>query len=47
MPAGRKLSLAEIVALGIGGMVGGGIFATLGLAIAIGATPPPSMARLK
>lgn len=30
---GRKLTLAEIVALGIGGMVGGGIFATLGLAI--------------
>jgi amino acid transporter len=35
MPASRKLSLAEIAALGIGGMVGGGIFATLGLAIAI------------
>ncbi len=34
-PAGSdgKLSLAEIVALGIGGMVGGGIFAVLGLAI--------------
>ena len=30
----HKLSLAEVVALGIGGMVGGGIFATLGLAIA-------------
>jgi amino acid transporter len=30
----NKLSLAEIIALGIGGMVGGGIFATLGLAIA-------------
>lgn len=29
-----KLSLAEVIALGIGGMVGGGIFATLGLAIA-------------
>ena len=28
-----KLSLAEIVAIGIGGMVGGGIFAVLGLAI--------------
>jgi amino acid transporter len=28
-----KLSLAEVVALGIGGMVGGGIFAVLGLAI--------------
>jgi len=36
MPAkrkSRKLSLAEVIALGIGGMVGGGIFATLGLAI--------------
>ena len=34
-PAGSdgKLSLAEIVAIGIGGMVGGGIFAVLGLAI--------------
>jgi uncharacterized protein len=28
-----KLNLAEIVAIGIGGMVGGGIFAVLGLAI--------------
>ena len=28
-----KLSLAEVVAIGIGGMVGGGIFAVLGLAI--------------
>ncbi|MEJ2374751.1 MAG: APC family permease [Pseudolabrys sp.] len=32
--AGRKLSLAEITAIGIGGMIGGGIFAVLGLAIA-------------
>jgi amino acid transporter len=30
---GDKLSLAEVVAIGIGGMVGGGIFAVLGLAI--------------
>lgn len=29
----NKLNLAEIVAIGVGGMVGGGIFATLGLAI--------------
>ena len=28
-----KLNLAEVVAIGIGGMVGGGIFAVLGLAI--------------
>lgn len=30
-----KLSLAEVTAIGIGGMIGGGIFAVLGLAIAI------------
>jgi len=30
----RKLNLAEITAIGIGGMIGGGIFAVLGLAIA-------------
>ncbi|MEX6506485.1 APC family permease [Jiella sp. M17.18] len=36
MPAqARKLSLAEVTAIGIGGMIGGGIFAVLGLAIAI------------
>ena len=29
----RKLNLAEVTAIGIGGMVGGGIFAVLGLAI--------------
>jgi amino acid transporter len=29
----RKLSLAEVTAIGIGGMIGGGIFAVLGLAI--------------
>ena len=32
--AGRKLNLAEVTAIGIGGMIGGGIFAVLGLAIA-------------
>ena len=31
----RKLSLAEVTAIGIGGMIGGGIFAVLGLAIAV------------
>ncbi len=31
--ADNKLGLAEIVAIGVGGMVGGGIFAVLGLAI--------------
>ena len=30
-----KLGLAEVTALGIGGMIGGGIFAVLGLAIAV------------
>ncbi len=30
----RKLSLAEVTAIGVGGMIGGGIFAVLGLAIA-------------
>ena len=30
----RNLNLAEVVAIGIGGMIGGGIFAVLGLAIA-------------
>ncbi|MEO8884108.1 MAG: hypothetical protein ABI377_11960 [Devosia sp.] len=29
-----KLNLAEVSAIGIGGMIGGGIFAVLGLAIA-------------
>ena len=29
-----KLNLAEVIAIGIGGMIGGGIFAVLGLAIA-------------
>jgi amino acid transporter len=32
--ADRKLNLAEVTAIGIGGMIGGGIFAVLGLAIA-------------
>ncbi|HEY8595353.1 MAG TPA: APC family permease [Devosiaceae bacterium] len=36
-PAGRgdRLSLAEVVAIGVGGMVGGGIFAVLGLAMGL------------
>lgn len=34
-PSIRKLSLAEVTAIGIGGMIGGGIFAVLGLAIAV------------
>ena len=31
----KKLNLAEVTAIGIGGMIGGGIFAVLGLAIAV------------
>ena len=31
----KKLGLAEVTAIGIGGMIGGGIFAVLGLAIAV------------
>lgn len=31
----RKLNFAEVTAIGIGGMIGGGIFAVLGLAIAV------------
>jgi len=31
----KKLTLAEVTAIGIGGMIGGGIFAVLGLAIAV------------
>jgi amino acid transporter len=35
-PAGRVVGLAGAVAIGIGGMVGGGIFAVLGEAVALG-----------
>src|ERR1035437_5906742 len=31
----KKLNLAEVTAIGIGGMVGGGIFAVLGLAMSV------------
>ena len=31
----KKLNLAEVTAIGIGGMIGGGIFAVLGVAIAV------------
>ena len=37
-----KLNLAEVSAIGIGGMIGGGIFAVLGLAIARQAMPSRS-----
>ena len=38
---GKKINLAEAVSIGIGGMVGGGIFAVLGLAVQLsqGGTP--------
>jgi amino acid transporter len=32
----KKIGLKEAVSIGIGGMVGGGIFAVLGLAVALG-----------
>lgn len=37
----NKISLKEAISIGIGGMVGGGIFAVLGLAVSIaqGGTP--------
>ena len=31
----EKISLREAISIGIGGMVGGGIFAVLGLAVAL------------
>ena len=31
----EKLSLKELVAMGIGGMVGGGIFSVLGLSVGV------------
>ena len=37
----KKIGLKEAISIGIGGMVGGGIFAVLGLAVALakGGTP--------
>ena len=37
----KKIDLKEAISIGIGGMVGGGIFAVLGLAVALakGGTP--------
>lgn len=32
----NKIGLKEAISIGIGGMVGGGIFAVLGLAVALG-----------
>jgi amino acid transporter len=39
--AGKKLGLAEVTAIGIGGMIGGGIFAVLGLAMAVAGHAAP------
>jgi len=41
MGTGKKLSLTEAISIGVGGMVGGGIFAVLGLAVSLakGGTP--------
>ena len=38
-----KLDLKAVIAMGVGGMVGGGIFAVLGLAIAVGGHAAPAM----
>jgi amino acid transporter len=38
---GKKLGLAEVTAIGIGGMIGGGIFAVLGLAMAVAGHAAP------
>ena len=32
----KKIGLREAISIGIGGMVGGGIFAVLGLAVSLG-----------
>jgi amino acid transporter len=40
-PSAAKLSLAEIVALGVGGMVGGGIFSVLGLSALVAGHAAP------
>jgi len=37
--ADGKLRLWAVVAIGVGGMVGGGIFAVLGLAVELAAKP--------
>jgi amino acid transporter len=37
----KKLNLLEVTSIGIGGMVGGGIFAALGLAVAVAADDVP------
>jgi amino acid transporter len=41
MPTRKQLGFWELVAVGVGGMVGGGIFAVLGLAVTLagGGTP--------
>ena len=33
MPENKKIDLKEAISIGIGGMVGGGIFAVLGLGV--------------
>ena len=40
-PGEKKIGYLELTAIGVGGMVGGGIFAVLGLAVQLakGATP--------
>ncbi len=40
-PTGEKLGLKELVAMGVGGMVGGGIFSVLGLSVALSGHAAP------
>jgi amino acid transporter len=40
MPGRREIGLPEVVSIGIGGMVGGGIFAVLGLAAQLSGGAP-------
>ncbi|MCW8925840.1 MAG: hypothetical protein OQJ84_06255, partial [Xanthomonadales bacterium] len=40
-PSSEKLGLKELVALGVGGMVGGGIFSVLGLSVSLSGHAAP------
>ncbi len=40
-PTGEKLGLRELIAMGVGGMIGGGIFSVLGIAVRLGGHAAP------
>jgi len=44
--ATKKIGLKEAISIGIGGMVGGGIFAVLGLAVSIAKEAPRLLSYL-